>query len=126
MTLSSIIFDSGKILTEFIFELLYFPIWWYSRGLLKMLLWSKNFLSRKIKSTGLLIWLKNIFTPMYGQNDWAGILISFITRILQIIFRSLAMLFWIIWSIGIIALWLIFPIIVILEIIFQLGIINSL
>jgi hypothetical protein len=126
MTLSSIIFDSGKILGEFIFEILYFPVWWYSRGLLRVLLWAKNFLARKIKSTGILIWLKNIFTPMYGQSDWAGILISFITRVLQIIFRAIAMFFWITWSLIIITLWLLFPIIVVFEIIFQLGIINSL
>lgn len=126
MTLSSIIFDSGKILGEFIFEILYFPVWWYSRGLLRVLLWAKNFLDRKIKSTGILIWLKNIFTPMYGQSDWAGILISFITRVLQIIFRAIAMFFWITWSLIIITLWLLFPIIVVFEIIFQLGIINSL
>ncbi len=41
---------------------------------------------------GIDIWIKNLFKPMYGQNDIAGKIISFFMRIFQIIFRSFAFL----------------------------------
>lgn len=38
------------------------------------------------------IWLKNIFVPMYGQRDAASRIISFLMRLVQIIFRFIIML----------------------------------
>lgn len=114
-------FYSVKILVEIIRDILYFPIWWYSRGLNNILKSLGNFLINKQKSLGLFVWIKNIFVPMYGQYDWQGILISFFVRLIQIIIRSIAMIFWIILAVLAICFWLLLPIFVIYEIIFQLN-----
>ncbi len=56
---------------------------------------------------------------MYAQYDWQGTLISFFVRLVQIIFRSIFMLFWLILSLAVIIFWIILPPLVVYEIIFQ-------
>ncbi|MBI4779641.1 hypothetical protein HY797_04310 [Candidatus Falkowbacteria bacterium] len=119
MPTNSFIFYSLQILTELIRDVLYFPVWWYSRGLVNSAKSLLNFLADKQKALGLLIWIKNIFRPMYAQYDWQGMLISFFMRLVQIIFRSLILLFWLVFSLAVIIFWILFPIFVIYEIIFQ-------
>lgn len=119
MPSNSFIFYSLQIFSELIRDILYFPAWWYGRGLLNFAGGLKEFLSNKQKSLALLIWIKNIFRPMYAQYDLAGMLISFFMRLAQIVFRSFIMLFWIIFSIAAIIFWILFPVFVIYEIIFQ-------
>ncbi|MDO9399694.1 MAG: hypothetical protein Q7T79_03375 [bacterium] len=113
-------FYSVKILAEIIRDILYFPVWWYSRGLNNVFKFLWKFLVNKQKSLGLLIWIKNIFIPMYGQYDWQGMLISFFVRLVQIIIRSFVMLFWLVLVVLVICTWLALPLLVIYEINFQL------
>ncbi|MDD4901224.1 MAG: hypothetical protein PHS62_03915 [Patescibacteria group bacterium] len=117
---NSFIFYSVKILTELIGGIAYFPVWWYSRGLVNLLLGVKDFLVNKQKALALIVWVKNIFKPMYAQYDWQGILISFFVRAVQIVFRSIIMLFWAILGLAAVIFWLLLPILVIYEISFQL------
>ena len=119
MPTNSFIFYSLRVLAELVRDVLYFPFWWYSRGFLNLLLGVKNFLVNKQKAMALFVWLKNIFRPMYGQYDWQGMLISFLVRSVQIIFRSVFMLFWVIMSLLVIIFWLLLPVLVIYEIMFQ-------
>ena len=100
---------SIKFFFEIIKNIFYFPFWWYSRGVWTLIIGLKNFLILREKSLALLVWVKNIFRPMYSQHDTAGILISFFVRLFQIIFRSIVMCFWIF-----------LPILTIYEIFFQL------
>jgi len=101
-------------------EILYFPVWWYTVGLGK----AANFSWQRIKSMeirlGVSIWIKNIFTPMFGQRDIAGILISFFMRIFQIIIRSLVLFLWSILMIALFFVWIGLPIVVVLGIILNL------
>ena len=110
----------AKILVELIRDILYFPLWWYSRGLLSVLFWLRKFLVNKQKSLALLIWIKNIHRPMYGQYDWTGLLISFFVRLFQILVRGVIMMFWLIIALIIFCFWVILPVFVIYEIILQL------
>ncbi len=111
---------SGKIMAETARDVFYFPLWWYGRGLVKTLIWLKNFLAGKQKTLALLIWIKNLHRPMYGQYDWKGILISFFMRLFQIFVRSLVMLAWLIVALVMLFFWLALPPLVIYEIFFQL------
>ena len=120
MVSNNFVLYSGKILAESARDLVYFPLWWYSRGLWHFLIGLIHFLRDKQRTLGLMIWIKNIFRPMYGQQDWVGMLISFFMRLVQIIFRSLIMLFWMILSLAAFCFWLVLPPLVIYEIIFQL------
>ncbi|MDP2736908.1 MAG: hypothetical protein Q8O59_04000 [bacterium] len=116
---NSFIFYSLQILAELLWDVFYFPVWWYGRGFVNLIMSVINFLADKQKSLALLVWIKNIFRPMYAQYDWQGMLISFFMRLVQIIFRSLIMLFWLIMSLAVVIFWILFPVFVIYEIIFQ-------
>ncbi|PJA11135.1 hypothetical protein COX67_01360, partial [Candidatus Falkowbacteria bacterium CG_4_10_14_0_2_um_filter_36_22] len=97
-----------------------FPLWWYSTGLMRLLNNLRNFLSDREKSLALLIWIKNIGRPMYGQYDWQGRIISFFMRLIQIIIRSFFMLFWLALALAILGLWALLPFIVLYNIYWQL------
>lgn len=112
---------AGKILVDLIRDIIYFPFWWYSRGLKQLLIKLKDFLVNKEKSLALFVWIKNIFRPMYAQYDWAGILISFFVRLFQIIIRGIFMLGWLALALSALCLWLILPILAVYEIIFQVA-----
>ncbi len=123
MTLNTALADSGKILVQFLWDILYFPIWWYSQGLWAVIKWVGHFLQRRLQSTGLLVWLKNLFTPMFGQRDIAGKLISFFVRLIQIAVRSIMMVFWCVFALSALAIWLVAPVFIIFELFRQLGIV---
>jgi hypothetical protein len=109
------------IFTDILIDIVFFPFWWYSLGLVKIVKKLINFIADKEKSLALSVWIKNIFTPMYGQRDIQGFLISFFIRLVQIIFRSLILIFWTIIALVIFWLWIIFPALVIYQIIRQLS-----
>ena len=114
---------SFKILSEILLNIVMFPVWWFTRGLFLIMDKEIGFLSYQQQSLGLVIWVKNIFKPMYGQSDWQGRFISFFMRLFQIIIRSIVMVFWIFFTFTQIAVWLVLAFFVIYEIMFQLGII---
>lgn len=118
---NSFIFYGLQTFAELIRDVLYFPFWWYGRGLVNLVKGMAHFLGDKQKALALLVWVKNIFRPMFGQYDWQGMLISFFMRLVQIIFRSIIMLFWLIFSLAVILFWILFPVFVIYEIIFQFS-----
>jgi len=111
---------SGKIVISLILEILYFPIWWYGEGFFKTFKNISRFFRNREQSLGFLVWLKNIFVPMYGQSDWSGRLISFFIRLVQIIFRGLVLLFWGGVCISLIVMWLALPVFLVLALFFQI------
>ena len=109
------------ILLEKVREILYFPAWWYTVGLGK----AANFSWQRIKNMeirlGVKIWVTNLFTPMFGQRDIAGKLISFFVRIFQIIGRGLALILWSLLMAGVFFAWVALPIVAVLLIVSNLA-----
>jgi len=68
-----------------------------------------------------MIWVKNIFIPMYGQYNAIGRFISFFVRLFQIISRSLILFFWFLVCSFLFILWFGFPMFVIYGLILQFG-----
>lgn len=110
----------GGIIGELAIDIVFFPFWWYSLGLLKTAGRLTDFLAEREKSLALFVWMKNLFVPMYGQYDWQGRLISFFIRLAQIIFRSVILLFWVAVAAAAFLFWLAFPALVVYEIYWQL------
>ena len=106
---------------DFIREILYFPIWWYSVGLLR----AAKFFWQRIKNMevrlGVGVWVKNIFTPMFGQRDIAGVLISFFMRIFQIIVRTIVLFLWSVIVLLGFFIWIALPVFVVLGIVLNLA-----
>jgi hypothetical protein len=100
------------ILVDIIWEIVYFPIWWYSQGLSTVF----NFLVRQSKqdwrNKGLSIGFKFLFKPMYSQNDFVGRAISFFVRLFVLIFKIIVFLVFFIIYLALLILWILLPYIV--------------
>ncbi|MDD2646841.1 MAG: hypothetical protein PHV78_02735 [Patescibacteria group bacterium] len=88
-------------------DILYFPIWWYTIGLIKRLkgfIDNLNYLSRYL---AIKILLANLFKPMFGQYSWQGRIISFFMRILQLAFSLVVFVLGTIFFLAILILWIV-------------------
>jgi hypothetical protein len=56
---------------------------------------------------------------MYGQRDVQGIIISVVMRFIQIVFRSVFMIFWLLVAIIALFVWLLLPGLAVFGIIYQ-------
>lgn len=87
-------FELSKfIFTETLGSVLRFPFWWYGDGLMLLGKWIAHQLEYRWKSFAFVIWMRNLFVPMYGQYDWSGRLVSFIVRIAVLIGRGIFLCF---------------------------------
>jgi len=110
----------GLVFRDQLKTILYFPIWWYSKGLLKVFDGGLAFISDMEQTLGFSIWVKNLFTPIFGQRDLAGRLISFFLRLFEIIFRGIALIIIIILVIIVLIIWLVLPIFIISQLIIHI------
>ena len=120
MTKNNFLLFAPKIVVDFLLAVAYWPLWWYSVGLGRLLRGVGHFLRDRQINLGITVWLKNLFTPMYGQRDFVSRLISFLVRLFQIIFRSCGLLFWLILCLVLIIVWLVAPLLAIYALIYQL------
>jgi hypothetical protein len=109
------------VLSEFLFDLIYWVIWWYTLGVKKAFIRLIDIVKQGNEQLGVLVWIKNLFKPMFGQNDWQGRLISFFVRLIQIVLRILALCFWLLYGVVSFLFWLALPVIIVFEIALNLG-----
>lgn len=117
----------GKIAISILFRdvfksILFFPAWWYSSGLRNAFRFVIDRITDSASSINYVILLKSLFKPMFGQNDFWGKVISFFVRTFHLAFLSIflaaSLLFWLV----ILFLWPIFPAFILIELLFQFGI----
>ncbi|MDP3964901.1 MAG: hypothetical protein Q8Q20_04600 [bacterium] len=106
----SFILTSFKIVfVDIIGGVLYFPVWWYSSGLVLVL----NNISAKLGSTARILALgilfRYLFKPMYADFSKEGRAISVVIRFVHLIFMLgvfiVAVFFWL----SLLFLWLVLP-----------------
>lgn len=105
------------ISVDLIGDILLFPLWWYTKGLKKTVLFCVKKAKNAENALGLKIWLTSLFKPMYAQYDWQGRIISFFMRIFQIIIRSFLFVVSLIFIFILPIIWLGLPIFVIFQIV---------
>lgn len=99
-----------RITYDFLFHILYFPIWWYTVGMKRALLYTLNLVKFANSYMAPGLWLKNIFVPMFGQHDMQGRVASFFVRLGNVLFRSFALLVWFFVCVIIFSIWIALPI----------------
>ena len=102
-----------RIFFDFLLDFVFFPLWWYTDGVKQAFLFSLQLFKDGNLYLAPGLWLKNIFVPMFGQNDLQGRLVSFFMRLVNFIGRSLALLIWLVICILVFCIWLILPLAVI-------------
>ncbi|MFA5420475.1 MAG: hypothetical protein WC280_00400 [Patescibacteria group bacterium] len=108
---SNFFFYFTKLSVQFILDLLYFPVWWYSVGFIRFVKLLGLFLRDRWTMIGAGVWIRNIFVPMYGQRDFTSRTISFLVRLFQIIFRLIFFLIFSAIVLALIASWLALPVV---------------
>jgi hypothetical protein len=71
-------------------DILRFPLWWYGEGLRQTLIAIFGVVRGYARSLGVFVWMKNLFTPMFGRYDWQSRLISVFMRAVNIFGRGFA------------------------------------
>jgi len=118
--METILKNSAKyVFVNSIGDVFYFPLWWYSKGAKNVFLFCLKHIKEFREYLALGIWIRNIFTPMYGQYDWQGRIISFFMRLVQIIFRIIVFLIWSAIIFLLLILWLALPVLVVYQIYFR-------
>ena len=102
-----------RLALDFLLDLVYFPVWWYSAGAKKALLFCFHRLQDANAYLAPGLWFKNVFVPMFGQYDWQGRIVSFIVRLANVIMRSFGMLLWLTILVIVFFAWIVFPIFVV-------------
>lgn len=98
-----------RLVFDWLLDAIYFPIWWYSAGAKRVLFGCWYLFQDENYRLAPLLWLKNLFVPMFNQHDLQGRFMSIFIRFINIIFRMLfliiLMMVLILWFL----LWLVFP-----------------
>ena len=105
---------SFRIVRDLTLDFLYFPVWWYSTGLMERVNGSGDLIIGAMRSLQIGLWIRNIFVPMYGAYDWQSRIISVFMRTVQIIGRVIALIFWIIFAFALFVLYVFGPIALVL------------
>ncbi|MFH0805122.1 MAG: hypothetical protein V1916_02915 [Patescibacteria group bacterium] len=99
------------IAVEVILDILYFPVWWYSKGLTRVgryCLESAAFhVNRRV---GLGIWVRSMFKPMYGDFTWEGRIISGFMRIFVLLWKLVSTVLWFALLVVTFLLWVLLPV----------------
>ena len=99
-------------------EVLYFPVWWYSRGLKKAALFCFLRFKDGWQNLALVIFIKNFFKPMYGQKGWDAYVLSLASHFIHLVFRLFLMFLWALLWVFILFAWVTLPIFTIWKLLF--------
>ena len=110
------------IVLDVVGNLLHFPIWWYSSGMKAAFFLALRQIRSMADYFALPILFKYWFKPMFGQSDVWGRLISFGVRTVQLIVFSIFQGIWSVLILALFLIWPLFPIFATLEFLFQFGV----
>ncbi|OGY93422.1 MAG: hypothetical protein A2406_00725 [Candidatus Komeilibacteria bacterium RIFOXYC1_FULL_37_11] len=110
MTQNVVIQAIKILLIDLIGEILYFPLWWYTKGLTKMFAYVFESIRNTNRNLAVGLMFKNLFKPMFGQYDREGRIISFFFRILLTFSRAIIFVLLVILYLLVIIFWLFLPV----------------
>ncbi len=108
--MSKILAGIQYFFVDFLTDLVRWPVWWYSRGLILVTGWVIQAVRNYGRSLAIWVWIKNIFVPMFGRQDIQSRIISFFVRLVQIFVRSIMLLVYSIIILILLAIYLLLPI----------------
>ncbi len=91
-------------------DVLCFPAWWYGKGLISALQYTLSFIQGYARTLGVMTWVKNIFTPMFGRYDWQSRIISVFMRLANVFARGFATMIVAIIAVAVFCVYIVLPI----------------
>jgi hypothetical protein len=108
------LFILQRLSLEFLWHLVYFPIWWYSAGAVHAGRECFRFFEDANHTLAPFLWLRNLFVPMYGQTDWQGRIVSVFIRLVNVMVRATLLALWSVVIAMLFVLWLAAPIVIVI------------
>lgn len=105
---------------EIIWDILYFPIWWYTKGLARVTeycLSSARFHIQRRLALGL--WLSSMFKPMYGDYTKEGRIISFFMRLVVLFGKLVSLVFLLLFLFFVFIAWILLPVLIVYYLLYQ-------
>ncbi len=108
------------VFRDVLFDIVRFPIWWYSRGLMI----AARFVGQEIQSLSdrlsIPILIRNLFKPMFGDYSRSGRIISFFVRLFVFIFKGIGFLLWTILLAMLFVVWIAVPLMAVYQVVVQI------
>jgi len=98
------------ILRELVLDIIYFPVWWYTKGLKKAGVFFISEAQDWANRLSIRILFRNLLKPMYGDYSRSGRIISFFMRIIVFGAKLVMMVIWLIVLLALLLLWLVLPV----------------
>jgi len=102
-----------NLFLDIVLEVLYFPLWWYSRGLKKAAYFCWKRINGGWRALALSILLASFFKPMYGERGWDAYVLSLFVRFFKIIWRFFLIFLWVGFWLFAFVLWLVLPLFIV-------------
>ncbi len=96
------------IVFDVLIDFLTLPVWWYSKGLLQTLTWIGGCIRYVNDLTGLGLWTRTLFKPMYGERSFQGRIVSFVMRLIVLIWKLLSFIICLIFLLLLLIAWIVF------------------
>jgi hypothetical protein len=108
------------IFVEVLWDIVYFPIWWYTKGLARVAryCWQSVYTQAK-RRLALGVWLSSMFKPMYGDYTVEGRIISGVMRFFVLIWKLILLVLWMIVLFAVLVLWIILPVAIVYYFLYQ-------
>lgn len=120
MAESAFVSSAKFIAKDIVFDVLFFPIWWYTTGSVRVFRWMRGSIRRSSANHGLRIWFRNYFKPMYGDYSIEGRLISFGMRSVVSVGKLIAFSLWTVAAVSATVLYLVAPVVAVWFLLYQL------
>ena len=104
---------------DLVADLVRWPIWWYSRGVLLVGGWGLDLVRGYAASIAVGVWIKNLFVPMFGARDWQSRIISFFMRLFQIFARGFMLFVFTIVALVVLGVYLLLPLVCVVGLVYQ-------
>ncbi|MFA6511566.1 MAG: hypothetical protein WCV86_00330 [Patescibacteria group bacterium] len=98
------------LLTTLLFDVLRFPVWWYTTGTWRALQFFGQEALQGIRNLSIVVLFKNLLKPMYGDYTKSGRAISLVLRLILFGVRIVMYVLWLLILVLFVLLWLALPI----------------
>lgn len=103
-----------------------FPVWWYTTGFLKVIHSLRTQFGGLVQSLNIKILVRYLLKPMFGQYDIWGRIISFVMRMVQLVFLLVVAAVVVATLTVLAVVWLLLPPFVLYNILFHLQLFDGL
>lgn len=108
---NNVVLRSVKFLVwDVLLDVVRAPVWWYTGGVALAYRGLRDVWLEMEKRMSLKVWMKHLFTPMYGMRDWQSRIISFFVRLVMLVWKLFVVVLFTFLLAALLVGWLLLPV----------------